>query len=79
MYRLNPGSQDPKTYFFEGTIRKDPVDQPIVSVAGFTGNHNTARGVESGTFRWNSNIWFPHNEIVDKVARQDVDVLFFFW
>ena len=66
-----------QTYYWEGTIRKDPVDQPVVSVAGFTGNHNTARGVEQGGFAWWERVWFPHTDITSNVAQQDVDVLFF--
>ncbi len=76
-YDLTLGDGSTKTYYFEGTVKKDPVDQEIVSVAGFTGNHNTGRGVEGGNFRWADHIWFPHNDIVDDVKQQEVDVLFF--
>ncbi|MEM8485675.1 MAG: alkaline phosphatase D family protein [Bacteroidota bacterium] len=65
------------TYLFHGTVKQDPVDQPVVSVAGFTGNHNTGRGVEGGNFRWIDRVWFPHNDIVNNIKQQDVDVLFF--
>ncbi|CAN0416705.1 unnamed protein product, partial [Laminaria digitata] len=74
-YKTADGSSQP--YAFEGTVRKDPIDQETVSVAGFTGNHNTARGVEGGFFRWEDHVWFPHNDIVNNVKQQDVDVLFF--
>ena len=77
IYDLPQGDQQPVRYAFDGTIQKDPIEKPVVSVAGFTGNHNTARGVESGTFQWEDQVWFPHNDIVDKVAGQDIDVLFF--
>ena len=66
-----------KTYYWEGTVKKDPVDKEIVSVAGFTGNHNTGRGVEGGNFRWIDHVWFPHSDIVNNIKQQDVDVLFF--
>ena len=66
-----------RTYAWEGTVRRDPVDRNVVSVAGFTGNHNTARGVEAGRFDWNTHVWFPHTDVVAHVAAHDPDVLFF--
>ncbi len=66
-----------QTYYWSGTVRRDPIEKETVSVAGFTGNHNTARGVEGGNFRWTDQVWFPHNDIVNNVMQQDVDVLFF--
>ena len=66
-----------ETYYWEGTVRKDPVDKEVVSVAGFTGNHNTGRGVEGGNFRWVDRVWFPHSDIINHLGTQDVDVLFF--
>ncbi len=76
-YEYEVGDGSSTTYFWHGTVKKDPVDQPVVSVAGFTGNHNTGRGVEGGTFRWNDRVWFPHSDIVNNIKQQDVDVLFF--
>ena len=48
-------------------------------MAGFTGNHNVKKGgVERGWFDWSSNaVWFPHNDLVERVAAQSPDVLFF--
>jgi len=48
-------------YFWEGTVRRDPVDRELV-VAGFTGN------TDSG---------FPNLEVARNVAIQNPDVLFF--
>ncbi len=76
-YDLEQADGSTQTYYWKGTVRKDPVDQPVVSVAGFTGNHNTGRGVEGGRFRWVDHVWFPHNDIVEDLKIQDVDVLFF--
>lgn len=65
-------------YAWHGTVRRDPVDKGTIVVAGFTGNHNTRRGVESGYFTWSeAGVWFPHGEVTEHVALQDPDVLFF--
>ena len=75
-YRQQDGSV--KLYTWPGTIRRDPVEKRSIAVAGFTGNHNMSWGVERGPFNWNENgVWFPHTEIVDHVAKQKPDVLFF--
>tara|TARA_B110000238_G_scaffold74769_1_gene82325 strand:+ start:7497 stop:10058 length:2562 start_codon:yes stop_codon:yes gene_type:complete len=64
-------------YYFEGSIKKNPVDKDTVIVAGFTGNHNLAKGVESSPFNWKEQIWYPHNQLVDHVKKQNPDLLFF--
>ncbi len=64
-------------YYFSGIVRKDPVDKEEIVVAGFTGNHNVRRGVESKSFQWDRFVWFPHNEVVENVTRQKPDLLFF--
>ncbi|MBX2821999.1 MAG: alkaline phosphatase D family protein [Rhodothermaceae bacterium] len=76
-YDLKVDGNATRTYYWEGTVRKDPVEKEVVSVAGFTGNHNTGRGVEGGNFRWIDRVWFPHTDIIDHIGTQDVDVLFF--
>lgn len=76
IYRENYDLSVEKVY--EGTIRRDPVDKETIVVAGFTGNHNTHRGIESKYFNWNENgLWFPHNDVVRNVAFHKPDVLFF--
>ena len=75
-YDLGEGDEN-NTFYWTGTVRRDPVDQEVVSVAGFTGNHNTARGVESGSFLWNEHVWFPHTDITRHLEKQNVDLLFF--
>ena len=51
-----------KERYFEGVIRKDPVDKKEVVVAGFTGNKATA---------------FPNSKLVENVRIVNPDVLFF--
>ena len=48
--------------YFEGVIRKDPVDKNEVVVAGFTGNKDTA---------------FPNTKLVENVRIMNPDLLFF--
>ncbi|MEZ6054022.1 MAG: alkaline phosphatase D family protein [Planctomycetaceae bacterium] len=49
-------------HFYTGTVRKDPVDKPSISVAGFTGHKDTA---------------FPNELLVSNVLKHDPDVLLF--
>ena len=51
-----------KERYFEGVIRKDPVDKKEVVVAGFTGNKATA---------------FPNSKLVENVGIVNPDILFF--
>ena len=53
---------DGATYFWNGTIRKDPKDSAEISVAGFTGHKD-----------YN----FPNLSIVENVRRHNPDMLFF--
>ncbi|MEM8952530.1 MAG: twin-arginine translocation pathway signal protein [Verrucomicrobiota bacterium] len=53
---------DGADHYWPGTIRKDPVDQNKVSVAGFTGNQDYL---------------FPNTRMVTNVGIQNPDVLFF--
>ncbi|MCL4203015.1 MAG: discoidin domain-containing protein [Pirellulaceae bacterium] len=55
----------------------NPVDQEEVVFAGFTGNHMVGRGFESDGYDFATNIWFPHQVVVDAVAFHRPDVLFF--
>lgn len=73
-----------ETFSREGTIRKDPADKPIITVAGFTGNLNIANGFRgltnpsSAPVDWTPEfIAFPHEEVTRHVALQDPDLLFF--
>ena len=62
-YRVAHG----KSAFFNGTIKKDPVDKDIITVAGFTGN---SVGIGHG-----GNL--PKSDIVDNLKRIKPDLLFF--
>lgn len=68
---------------YEGRIRRDPgeIEDELV-VAGFTGNHNVSKpgiprnpNVEYGFDA--SHIWYPHRDLVEKVAQHNPDLLFF--
>jgi hypothetical protein len=49
-------------YYWKGTVKKDPVDKNEIIVAAFTGN---------------TDLGFPHNEIVRNVRSQNPDLLVF--
>ena len=62
---------------WSGTVRRDPEDQETIVLAGFTGNHNNARGVEGRSYDWTRNLWFPHEDLCWRVAVHEPDLLFF--
>jgi alkaline phosphatase D len=90
-YRLVFTDTDQQTHYYSGLIRKDPVDQEELSFAAFTGmgvmgRRADARQVGEGagegegilTGRWTpANVWFPHQEIVSNIFKQDPDLIFF--
>lgn len=78
VYTLKTAQHILKEYYWEGTIRHDPIKKEEMVVAAFTGNHNVSKpGVERGTFLWNTDVWFPHLDIVQHVKSQKPDFLFF--
>jgi len=78
LYELKTSKNETEKYTWSGTIRHDPVNKESIVVAGFTGNHNTRRGVENGNFPWNKyGLWFPHTDIVNHVWNHNPDLLFF--
>jgi alkaline phosphatase D len=70
-----------------GTIRRDPVDKPVVSLAAFTGmgvmgltayDRSVRSSQDPWSGRWTpANVWFPHAELVGGVRAREVDILFF--
>ncbi len=66
-----------QTHTLEGVIRKDPVDKETIVVAGFTGNHNNSHKINRRPFDWTSGMWFPHQDLTERVAKHSPDVLFF--
>ncbi len=79
VYHLTQRDGTERPYTWAGTIRRDPVDQDVITIAGFTGNHNTRRGFEGeAPYTFDANhLWFPHNDIVDHVRKHQPDLLFF--
>ena len=77
-YRLSYRLKDnDEIYYYEGSIKRDPVDKDTIVVAGFTGNHNLEKGVENSPFNWQNSIWYPHNQLINNVEKQQPDLLFF--
>ncbi len=62
VYELNTGNGQMKTYYLEGTVRKEPWDKEEIVVAGFTGNND---------------LGFPNNDLVKAVTFHNPDILFF--
>lgn len=81
-YDLKVAGGSTSPYYFQGTIRKDPVDKETITVAAFTGNHNMGTafgdGIDLSSFLDYPNVmWFPHQDLVDKVIKHAPDLLFF--
>jgi len=77
-YRLSYQTKtDGTTFYYEGSIKNDPIEKDTIVVAAFTGNHNLAKGVEYGPFNWQTQIWYPHTQLVNNVEKQNPDILFF--
>ena len=63
LFKLDKGINNPqKEYYWNGTVRKDPIDKAEIVVAGFTGN---------------SDLGFPNSDIFSQVEYHNPDVLFF--
>ena len=62
VYQLYAEGNKLKDYYYEGTIRKEPVDKNEIVVAAFTGNND---------------LGFPNNDIVESVKYHNPDLLFF--
>ena len=61
-YELASGRNEFTSYYYEGTIRKEPIDKESIVVAGFTGNND---------------LGFPNNDLTKAVKYHDPDLLFF--
>ncbi len=61
-YQLYAEDNKLREYYFEGTIREEPLNKDEIVVAGFTGNND---------------LGFPNNDIVESVKYHDPDLLFF--
>ncbi len=78
VYDLVVGKNKTRQYDWPGTVRRDPAGKSRITVAAFTGNHNMARGLESGVYTWtDASLWFPHNDLVTNITKHQPDVLFF--
>ncbi len=78
VYQWRTRDNDLREFTWGGTIRRDPVEKPVIVVAGFTGNHNTRGSVDRGRYEWTRNaMWFPHNDLTANVAKHKPDLLFF--
>jgi hypothetical protein len=74
VYDLKIGPDEARTYYYEGTIPKEPKDRNELVIAAL-GDHRIHVGTP---LCWNSSaIWFPHNELLAAIKHHKPDVLFF--
>ena len=79
---------DETEYYYTTHVTANPVEKPVLSVAGFTGMGAIGRSPyltgpkqEEGEVvigRWSpANVWTPFAQTIEAVKKQDVDLLFF--
>ncbi len=61
-YSWSADGKNPETFYYGGTIKKDPVGKEEIVVAAFTGNND---------------LGFPNNEITDHVMKHKPDLLIY--
>ncbi|MDY7396048.1 alkaline phosphatase D family protein [Aureibaculum sp. 2210JD6-5] len=61
-YKMDKGDQPKEVSYWEGIIRKEPLDKNEIVVAGFTGNDHQG---------------FPNTDIFEQVKYHNPDILFF--
>ncbi|HUU29273.1 MAG TPA: alkaline phosphatase D family protein [archaeon] len=86
-FRVVYHGEDGKTWYYEGTIAREPGFGEIFSLAAFTGMGVMGRTADSGPApsdkgpvvgRWTpANVWFPFAETVDNLSKFKVDLLCF--
>jgi len=59
-YNWSADTKDPETWYYEGTVKKNPVEKEEIVVAAFTGNND---------------LGFPNKEISDHVMKHSPDLL----
>jgi len=62
VYKIDKGNNKKEDCFWEGTVRKNPIDKDEIVIAGFTGNND---------------LGFPNTDITDQIKIHNPDVLFF--
>jgi alkaline phosphatase D len=60
VYNWSADGKNPQSFYYEGTVKKDPVAKEEIVVAAFTGNND---------------LGFPNTEVTDHVMKQKPDLL----
>ena len=67
---------DGETYYWEGTIRKDPVEKNEIVVINTSCQRISDGSVEADTMDWSPvKVWHPHLQTYDHIAKHGGDVL----
>lgn len=74
LYRMKNNQGIEQEYIYGGTIKRNPTDKEVITVAAFTGNNNTSW--QSNAFDRTS-IFFPHEDLAGHVAVHEPDFLFY--
>ncbi|MBN1911793.1 MAG: hypothetical protein JW818_18780 [Pirellulales bacterium] len=80
VYDLHQSGGKTKQITYEGHIRPDPVDKQTITVAGLACvcHINRYKYRVERRMAWTPEaVWFPHQEVVDNLAKQKPDIYFF--
>jgi len=76
-YRLTHGYVGGQSTL-RGSVPHDPLEKDEVVLAALSCNHNNKFGFGRAGYPWNDQaLWYPHGDLIEKVAAHDPDLLFF--
>lgn len=73
-YHYKGNNNEKSEAVYDGIIKADPKDRENIVVAAFTGN-SPAEAMHGDYNFSQQNIWFPHNDLIPKVAKLNPDLL----
>jgi PhoD-like phosphatase len=77
-YMLKGADGKPQPHYWEGTIKRDPVDKQRIVVASLSCVEQINGGLAANpTYAWTRRVWFPHPDLVPNLTKHDPDLYFF--
>ncbi|MFN7140951.1 MAG: alkaline phosphatase D family protein, partial [Limisphaerales bacterium] len=78
VYSLKLAAGRKKEYSWEGNISRDPVDKKELVLASLSCVQQVDGGLaRAKVYRWIDRVWFPHADMVPKLAAHKPDLFFF--
>jgi alkaline phosphatase D len=77
-YLLRGASGRAQAYFWEGTIKGNPIDKDEIIVASLSCVQQINGALAANpVYRWNYNVNFPHADLTPNLKKQNADLFFF--